>query len=108
MKDRQHIPEYVRTKPAVIKQLKAKVKHRPVKEVEPEMTTETSYDFWKQKHEKLLNNIIYEIKEIGNQPCYMAKQVMCVEEMTKSHQFVQRVKHLNVIANPVVTLYTTQ
>ena len=38
----------------------------------------------------------------------IADQVICVEEMTKTHEFVQSVKHIKGMNHPVITLFTEQ
>ena len=38
----------------------------------------------------------------------IADQITCVEEMTKNHEFVQSVKHINEMNHPVITLFTNQ
>ncbi|WAQ94064.1 hypothetical protein MAR_006535 [Mya arenaria] len=82
-----------------------------VKQVEIEMNKLTSDVFNKQRNEKQLRNIKYnfhkskkDVSETGN----LADQIINVEEMTKSGDFVQSVKHMNALKQPTITLFTDQ
>ena len=81
-----------------------------MKDVEKQLNLETRDDFEKHKNEKQLKNAKYNSTK-GEQTKGMsniADQVICVEEMTKTHEFVQSVKHLNGMKHPVITLFTQQ
>lgn len=80
------------------------------KNVERKMNNEILSDFKKQRNEKQLRNIkaalTKEQKLVSGTNA--ADNVIKVEEMTKTHEFVQSVKHISGLQHPVVTLYTEQ
>ena len=38
----------------------------------------------------------------------VADQIKCVEEITKTHEFIQSVQHISGLNRPLIILYTTQ
>ena len=110
VKDEERNAPFVRTKPHVMQKLKSELKHRSVKDVERQLNRETPDDFEKHKNEKQLRNAKYNIANDKNNRgmSNIADQIICVEEMTKTHEFVQSVKHLSGMNHPVITLFTEQ
>ena len=91
--------------------LKSQLKHDSVKVVERHMNETTTDDFLKQRNDKQLDNLKYNINRSRKAPSETsnaADQVISVEEMTKTHPFVKSVKHITGINFPVVTLFTDQ
>lgn len=104
--------KYIRTKLSVRNELKNQLKHDSVKTVERRMNKQTNDDFEKQRNDKQLKNMKYSIGRASRQRLEatnnVADHVISVEEMTKTHEFVKSVKHINGIQHPLVTLYTEQ
>ena len=55
-----------------------------------------------------LKNLKYNIERKGVANSNAADHVIAVEELTKTHDFVQNVQHMKGINHPVVTLYNEQ
>ena len=106
MKDEERNAPYVRTKPRVMKKLKSELKHCSVKDVERQLNRDTSDDFEKHRNEKQLRNAKCNVTkdEHTRGMSNIADQVICVEEMTKTHDFVQSVKHISGMNHPIITL----
>lgn len=102
--------KFIRTKPSVTNELKMHLKHESVKTVERKMNNKTRDDFEKQRNDKQLRNIRYIInKDDNSKSCSnTADNIISVEEMTKTGNFVQSVKHINGLQHPVVTLFNDQ
>ena len=110
VKDDVNNPKFVRTKSSVREHLKNELKHRSVKikDVEREMNQNESSDFNKHRHEKQLRSIKHEATKTTNGNTVtknIADQIICVEEMAKTHEFVKSVKHIHKQQHPVITLY---
>jgi hypothetical protein len=102
-------PFYIRTKPGVQSQLSNLLKTQTVKSVEQTMNKMHTDYFSKQRNEKQLRNIKYtSMKSNNSVPSNPADQIMCVEEMTNTHELVYSVKHLKGINQPVITLMSNQ
>ena len=110
VKDHDRNSKYVKTKPDVRKTLKEELKHQSVKNVERKMNQEIKDDFGKQRNEKQLENLKYNLnRDSGSRlgsTNNAADHIICIEEMTKSHEFVKTVKHVQGISHPVITLDT--
>ena len=87
------------------------LEHKGVKEVERMCISEENDDYQQPRNEKQLRNIKHKItksKRESSKSGNIADNIVCIEEMTKTSQFVQTVKHMNGLHHPVVTLYTEQ
>ncbi|WAR05864.1 hypothetical protein MAR_021233 [Mya arenaria] len=111
VKNNERNVKYIRSKPSINCHLQQELKHKGVKQVEIEMNKHSSDDFNKQRNEKQLRNIKYnfdkskkDVSETGN----LADQIINVEEMIKTGDFVQIVKHMNGLKQPTNTLFTDQ
>ena len=64
----------------------------------------------KHKKEKQLRNAKYNLfnEEHTRGMSNIGDQIICVEEMTKKHEFVHSVKHINRMDHPVITLFTNR
>lgn len=98
----------IKTKPTVREELKEHLKHNSAKTVERQMNAKTSDDFEKQRDSIQLKNLKYNIERKGVANSNAADHVIAVEELTKTHDFVQNVQHMKGINHPVVTLYNEQ
>ena len=84
---------------------------KEVKDVEREMNQNENSDFSKHRHEKQLRSIKHEVTKTTNGNAVtknIADQIICVEKMANTHEFVQSVKHIHKQQHPVITLYTDQ
>ena len=93
-----------------MRKMKEELKHRTAKDVERQINQDTSDDLEKHRNEKQLNNTKYYVAASKQKTgtSNVADQIICVEEMTKNHAFVQSVKHLHGLNHPVITLFTDQ
>ncbi|XP_053375386.1 uncharacterized protein LOC128547267 isoform X2 [Mercenaria mercenaria] len=110
-KDFENNIPYIRTKQVIKDELRNKLSKDSVKNVERTMNRKTNDDNEKQRNENQLKNIKAGLNRESRENYHThnsADQIICVEEMTKTHEFVKSVKHISGIHHPVVTLYTDQ
>ena len=81
-----------------------------MKEVEREINITTNNDFDKQRNEKQLRNIKYEVnrKTTTKPTANVADQVKILEEMTKKRTFVKVVHNEEGLNHPLIVIYTDQ
>ena len=77
------------------------------------MNTTDLDEFHKQRNEKQLRNIKYALNNIDQDKYSSSKrnfadQIKCVEEMTKTHEFIQSMHHVFGLNHPLIILYTPQ
>lgn len=106
----QNNPKYIRTKPNVMKKLKSQLQHISVKDIERENNIAIKNDHNKQRNAKQLRNLKYNLNyeersdTVGN----LANKISKVEEMTRTHAFVQRVTNGKGRNIPLISLFTEQ
>jgi hypothetical protein len=109
-KDESKNVKYFRTKQKVHDMLQNQLENRSAKDVERENNKKINDDFDKQRNEKQLRNIKYNLtgNNQNGRSGIIADQIVKIEELGKTHPFVKSVNLLGGSAFPLIVLYTQQ
>ena len=79
-------------------------------DVERQLNQETANDLDKHRNGKKTEQYktVFRKTQQKSGTSNVADQIICVEEMTKTHEFVRRVMHLHGLNHPVITLFTNR